>query len=76
MITEELLQSMSDCNDAFGEVDAGEVAELIQGYREQQLEIQRLRDALAEIAEGRGRFSQDRLTHALTTVDDAIANGG
>jgi len=34
------------------------------------VECRRLRRALMEIAEGRGRFSTDQLTHASNTVED------
>ena len=35
-----------------------------------QVEIRDYRKALKEITEGKGRFSQDQLTHASNTIED------
>ncbi|MFA6974280.1 MAG: hypothetical protein WC238_06160 [Parcubacteria group bacterium] len=35
-------------------------------------EINRLRDALSEISEGKGRYNEDRLIHASNTIEDMI----
>ncbi len=43
-----------------------------EAIRERDAEIERLRAALTEIAEGKGRFSNDPFTHACNTIEDMV----
>ena len=53
--------------------DAGRVAELVDEEEYLISEVKRLRKALEQISEGKGRFSMDHFEHCRNTVEDMKA---
>lgn len=70
-----IIKGLDECLECKGELAYGQVglcdkctANTNAGI--ECVECRRLRRALMDIAQGRGRFSMDQLTHASNTIED------